>query len=82
MNPVPLWAPRFDYQCGLVYLSLPFYREVINSKEPAQHTTDEKQNTDTSKFLGIHPIDLTGGNHPILTPHQFQFPVCLGQPVQ
>ena len=30
MNPVPFWAPGFDSQCGLVYLSLPFYREVIS----------------------------------------------------
>ena len=32
-------------------------------------------------FQGKHPIDLTGGRHPLLSPHQFQYPARLGQPV-
>ena len=34
-----------------------------------------------TQFLGKHPIDITGGNCPLLNPHQFQYPFCTGQPV-
>ena len=43
-----------------------------------QRTTDKNSKTDPSKSMGIHPIDLTGGNHPILTPRQFRFIILLG----
>ena len=34
-----------------------------------------------TKFLGKHPIDILGGDRPLLNPRQFQYPFRTGQPV-
>ena len=44
---------------------------------PAQQAP--AQSRDPSNFLGVHPIYLTGGKNHILTQHQFQYPIRLGQ---
>ena len=51
--------------------------EIINGHELITSPDRDKP----FNLMGRYPIDISGGRHPILTLHQFQYPIRTGQPI-
>ena len=55
--------------------------ESSNESEDHKVRYEQYEKPTPIQFLGKHPIDITGGDRPLLNLRQFQYPFRTGQPV-